>query len=165
MGGWLDPLAVAIDTGEVVDGSDDGVGIRANGLGAMDDVSEGEAEVAVALVVEIDCFRMPVDGAWFNAVVLGDVLDAVPVNELLFDGFAERIPTDQAEALVVSDWDHGAFLHEGELFVGSQGAFAARTLLVFFLGLWRRRFWHGWRGWFGWRLSFNRARRSVVFPD
>lgn len=175
--GWrLDPLAVAIDAGEVVDGSDDGVGIRANGLRALDDVSEGEAEVAVALVVEVDCFRVPVDGAWFNAIVLGDVLDAVPVNELFLDGFAEWIPADQAEALVVIDWDAHTFLHEGEFLILSQGTFAARTLLVFFLGLWRRRIGHGWRGrsgdgwcrlrrWFGWRVGCNGARRGIVYSN
>ena len=39
----VDPAAVAIDAGGVVDGADYGVSSYTNALGAVDDVSEGEA--------------------------------------------------------------------------------------------------------------------------
>ena len=160
-------MAVAIDAGEVMNGADDGVGgDYADVLRALDDVPEGEAEVVGALVVKVDGLRVAIDGVPVNLIGLGDIADAMPVNELFFDGFAVWIPTDQAEAFVVSDWDVNAFLHEGEFLIFGQGAFAARTLLVFFL---RRRLRVGCgrlRGWLGWRLCGNRARRRVVvLPD
>ncbi len=148
--GWrVNPLAVAIDSGEMVDGTDDGVSSYTDVLRALDDVAEGEAEVAVALVVEVDRPRVPIEGVRRNLIGFGDIANTMPVNELFFDGFAERTPADQAEAFVVSDWDANAFLHEGEFFIWSQGTFASRTLLVFFLGLRRGRVGHGLRGWFG----------------
>ena len=158
-------MAVAIDSGEGVDGPDDGVGGDANVLRALDDVPEGKAEVAVALVVKVDSPRVPIDGVRRNLIAIGDTADTVPVNELFLDGFAKRVSADEAEAFVVAGWDENAFLHEGEFLVWSQRTFAARALLVFFLGLWRRRIRHGLRGWFGWRLGFNRSRRRIVLPD
>ena len=105
-------MAVAIDSGEVMDGADDGVGgDYSDVLRALDDVVEGEAEVAGALVVKVDGSRVPIDGVRVNLIGLGDISDAMPVNELFFDVFAVRVPADQAEAFVVSDWNAHAFLH------------------------------------------------------
>lgn len=170
-------MAVAIDAGEVVDGADDGVSSYTYVLRALDDVPEGEAEVAVALVVKVDGPRVPIEGMRRNLIGFGDIADTMPVNELFFDGFAERIPADQAETFVVSDWDANAFLYKGEFFIWSQETFAARTLLVFLLGFRRRlggdgrRGWFGsgcgrLRRWFGWGRGSSRARRSgIVLPD
>jgi hypothetical protein len=112
-------VAVAIDSGEVVDGSDDGVGGDADALGAVDDVSEGEAEVAVAFVVEVDGCCVPVDGAGLEPIVRGDLLDVMPVNEFFLDILSERAPADGAEAFVVANWSENTFLHEREFFLWS----------------------------------------------
>ena len=88
-------MAVAIDSGEVMDGPDDGVGgDYADVLRALDDVVEGEAEVAGAFVVKVDGSRMPIDGVRLNLIGLGDIADAMPVNEFFLDVFAVRIPAD-----------------------------------------------------------------------
>jgi hypothetical protein len=146
-----------------MDGSDDGVGgDYADVLRALDDVFEGEAEVAVTLIVKIDGPRVPIDGARVNLIGLGDIADTMPVNELFFDGFAERIPADQAEAFMVADWHANAFLHEGEFLILSQRTLAARTLFVFFLRL-RRSLGRGrLRGWFGWRRGLNLGGRGEI---
>jgi hypothetical protein len=112
-------VAVAIDASEVVDGADDRVSSYTYVLGTMDDVSKGGAEVEVALVVEVDGPGVPVDGACVDAIVLGNIVDVVPVNELFLDGFAEGVSADQAEPFVVSERYEGAFLHESEFFFGS----------------------------------------------
>ena len=170
-------MAVAIDSGKGVDGSDHGIGgDYADVLRALDDVPEGEAEVAVALVVKVDGPRVSIDGVRRNLIAIGDTADTMPVNEILLDGFAERVSANLAEAFVVTGWDENAFLHESEFLVWSQRTFAARTLLVFFFGRWRRRIRHGWRSWFGdgcgrlrrrvgWGLGSNRGRRRIVFPN
>ena len=148
--GWrLDPVASAIDAGEVVDGADYGVGSYTYVLGAVDDVPESEAEIAVALIVEVDGLRVAINGARLDPIVVGDIVDVMPVSEFFLDGLSQRVSADQAEAFVVIDWDHSAFLHEREFFVGSQRALAARALLVFFLGLGRGLGGDGLCGWFG----------------
>jgi hypothetical protein len=129
-------------------------------------VAEGEAEVAGALAVKVDGSRVPIDGVRTNLIDLGDIADAMPVNELFFDVFAVRISADQAEAFVVSDWDANPLLHESEFLIWSQGTFAARTFLVFFLGLRLRLRCGRLRGWFGCGRGLNLGGRSgIVLPD
>jgi hypothetical protein len=119
-----------------------------------------------ALVVKVDGPRVSIDGVRMNLIDLGDIADAVPVNEFFFDVFAVRIPADQAEAFVVAYWDANALLHESEFLIWSQGTFAARTFLIFFLGLRLRLRCGRLRGWFGCGRGLNLGgRRGIVLPD
>lgn len=98
--GRLDPAAVGIDVGEDFDGADDGIGGDVDATGVLDDVAEGVADVAVASFEQAGGMRVPVEGAAVESVVLGDLADAVPVDEGFVDFVLEFAAADAAVRLM-----------------------------------------------------------------
>lgn len=103
MRGRLDPLAVIVDAGVGVDSADDGVGGGCDVHGALDDVAEGEAEIAVAQREEASGVRVAVEGTGGDVVVAGDVAGRVPVDEVFLDGLALVVAADGAVAGVMRE--------------------------------------------------------------
>jgi hypothetical protein len=99
--GRLDPLAGIVDASVGVDGADDGVGSGRDVHGALDDVAEGEAELAVAQREETGGVSVAVEGASGDFVIAGDVAGRVPVDEVFFDGLALGMAADSAVAGVM----------------------------------------------------------------
>ena len=100
VGGRLDPAAVGVDVGEDLDGADDGVGGDLDAAGVLDDVGEGLADVAVAAFEQAGGVGVAVEGAAVEAVIVGDLADAFPVDESLVDFVAELVRADAALGLV-----------------------------------------------------------------
>jgi hypothetical protein len=94
-------LAFVVGAGEGVNGADHvwTVSLR-DALGAVDDVAQCEAKVAVANGKEIEGVCVPVDRATFDAVGVPHRAGAEPVNEFFFDGVAFRMPADGAAGFV-----------------------------------------------------------------
>lgn len=97
----IDELAVAVETRKELDGADDGVGRNFDGHSALDDRFQGEANGVGAAVEETRGVGMAVDRRVVgDAVVLGDLDRAAPLQEILLDGFAVGMAADVAFAIV-----------------------------------------------------------------
>lgn len=97
----LDPLAAVIDAGEGVDGADDGIGGRLYVAGALDDVAESEANIAVAPLEEIRRMSVAENRAAAHLIVDGDAPGREPVDEVVLNGVALGVAADGAMALVM----------------------------------------------------------------
>jgi hypothetical protein len=108
-GGRVNPFAIVFQAGAGADGADDAVGGGLDPFGALDDVFEGEAHVAAALLEKAKGV-----GVAANGVVAGKVQfsirigEASPVVEGFFDGLTFRVGADGAEAFVAFGIDGGA---------------------------------------------------------
>ena len=101
VGRGIDPLAAVIDAGEGVDGADNVSRVDAGAaLGFLDDVAQGEANIASAHGEEIQGMGVTVDGALLEVVDPADLEGTVPVEEFLFDAFAIGMAADDAAGFV-----------------------------------------------------------------
>ena len=94
-------MAFVVDAGEGVNGADHvwTVNIR-KALGAVDDVAEREAKVAVANGKKIEGVCVPVDRSALDAVGVPHGAGAEPVDEFFFDGVAVGMLADGAAGFV-----------------------------------------------------------------
>ena len=114
--GWIDPLAFVVEAGAGADGVDDFVSGGDDAFGFFDDEFEGADGVAAALGVEAGGLDVAVDGGGVErGVFAGDACGAVPVEVIVFDGFAVGAAADGAAEAVV-----------GEVGAGALAAFAGR---------------------------------------
>jgi len=121
----MDPAAVFVDEGEDADGVEDVPGGEALGVGILDDVSEGELEVAIAQSEKIEGVGVVVDGGFGLEIPAAlDGVGAAPLQEGFFDIFAERMVADGKSA--------GVAFERGGL-----GEIVWRELLIFGGGRWR----------------------------
>lgn len=111
--GRIDPLAFLVETAAGADGVDDFVGGGDDAFGFFDDEFERTDGVAAAFGVEAGGLYVAVDGGGVEGVVFaGDACGAVPVEVVVFDGFAVGMAADGASDAVVVE-------------VGARAAFAA----------------------------------------
>ena len=93
--GGMNPTAVFVEVGEGADGVKDILGVEVTFVGVLDDVTEGELQVAIAQSEKIEGVGVVVDGGlarYFPA--LHDRLGAAPLQECFFDKFALRMVAD-----------------------------------------------------------------------
>lgn len=96
----IDPAAVAAEMGEDADSVNNGFGSDVNAFDLFNDVSQGEAQVRGAALVQIQGVGVAIDGALGKLVELSDGLRAAPLEEFLLDLLALRVLADGAFALV-----------------------------------------------------------------
>ncbi len=102
MRGRLDPFALIVDTGEGVDGTDDGIGGGLDGIHAFDQATQGKTQIAVAAGEKADGARMAIDRCAADVEFAGDVARMRPFDEIGFDVGAVRVGADFAVALVMA---------------------------------------------------------------
>lgn len=102
--GSVDPFAVVGEAGVGADGADEAVRGGLDVLGALDDEFEGGAEFALAKNKEAEGVSVAVDeGTVGEVVMLADLIGAAPMEEVLLDPAAVRMPADDAVALVATE--------------------------------------------------------------
>ena len=108
------PLALLVEAGAGADGVDDFVGGGDDAFCFFDDEFEGTDGVAAALGVEAGGSDVAVDGGGVEGgVFAGDAFGAVPVQVVVFDGFAVGVAADGAADAVVGEVGAGAALAAG----------------------------------------------------
>jgi len=84
-----------------VNGADDVAGVlHIDRFGAVNDVAESEAEIAVAGGEEIQGTGVSIDGAPIDAVNVSDVFGAVPADKFVFDILTIGMAADGAFGLM-----------------------------------------------------------------
>ena len=97
----MDPEAVVVDVSVGVCSLDDISRSYIDAIGLFDDVTQGEAEGAVAAPEKLEGVGVVVNGgAGFQTVFLHDDFGAGPLEEGFLDQEASGVFTDFAEALV-----------------------------------------------------------------
>lgn len=99
--GRLDPLALVIDAGEVVDGADDGVGGGCDVVHAFNEATECEAQSAVAPSVEPNGADVTIERGTAEIVVADYIVRRAPFYEIGFDFLAIAMRADFAVAFVM----------------------------------------------------------------
>ncbi|HYL47420.1 MAG TPA: hypothetical protein VEU52_10365 [Candidatus Limnocylindrales bacterium] len=99
----FDPLAVVVEVGVDTGGADDDVGVfEGASFGLFQEVFQDAGELLFAAAEEAGGVGMAVDGGSTpEAVFAGDFFGAAPAEEVGFDGVAERVGADGAEAAVM----------------------------------------------------------------
>lgn len=101
VGGCFDPVAIVVDATEGVNSADDGIGSRLDKGRAFDQVAESKSNVAIAALEEICCVRVTENRRAAHLVEIGDLAGRKPMDELVVDGIALRMPADGATTLVM----------------------------------------------------------------
>jgi hypothetical protein len=142
--GGLDEFALLGEAGEEAHGANGGVGTDVDAVEPLNDVAEGVTDVAFALVEETKSVRVPIDGAFLDAVVERGVVGILPAEEFLLEAFALGMIADGTVAPVVRRNDDvtseggggsggtagGLAAPEAREFGGERDAIVARLLVA-----------------------------------
>ena len=110
----VDPLTSRVDVREDFDGADNGVGGDLDPVGFVNNVAEGAPDVAVSPGEEARCVRVAVKRAAVEFIVVGDLADALPVDEAFVDFLLKLVAADAAVRLMELEarkalWRSGGF--------------------------------------------------------
>lgn len=120
--GRLDPLDVIGDTRVGADGLDDRGGTGADDGGVFHQFFENGGDVAAAAIEKIHGMGVAINRIGIDAILAGDPIHVVPLNECELDGFAIRMRADAAFTRVPSG---------GSACAGEAGADVVRSLRDF----------------------------------
>lgn len=103
--GGLDEFALLAKAGEEAHGANGSVRGNIDAVEPLDDVAEGVADIAFALVEETKGVGVAIDGAFLDAVVQSGVVRIFPAEEFLLEAFALGMIADGTLAPVVRRHD------------------------------------------------------------